>query len=151
MSLLSSIPAEMVTGGVSTVLTFIGSIIASKTKAANAAHQMLIERGNATERSRQNARALQTPGVRWTRRTIALSVVGAVLVAPILAGMAGVDVTTGWTEMKGGFWPFTGPKAQMIWHTIHGGVVLTPLHTHSVAAIIGYYFGASIAENARMH
>lgn len=144
------IPLELITGGAACLTSFIGSVIAMKIKQRAAEQRLLLGRHSADEASRTRAEANDTPEKRWTRRTIALSVTAAVIVLPVLLGAMGISITTGWTELQGGFWPFTDPKSVMIWHTVSGGIVITPLHTHTMSAIIGFYFGSSIAENARV-
>jgi hypothetical protein len=153
MSLLSAIPAELVTGVVSGALSFMASIFAMKQKAAAEQQRMLLERHHAGEESKQRAEGgtlANQREKRFTRRTIAITATVAILVLPILAGWSGVSVVTGWTEMSGGFWPFSGPQSHMVWHQVHGGIVITPLHTHVLMAIIGFYFGSSAAESARV-
>jgi hypothetical protein len=152
MSILSAIPLEVVTGGFSAAMGFVGSLVAMKQKAASEHQNRLLERHAADESSRERAEG-GTPAnmaeKRWTRRTIALVATFSILLLPVLAGIFGVHVTTGWTELSGGFWPFTDAKSHMVWHQVSGGIVITPLHSHTLSAIIGFYFGSSIAENAR--
>lgn len=153
MSVLSAIPAELLTGGISAVLSFGASIFAMKAKQKDAQQRMLLERHGASEASRVRAEggdAEDRAAKRWTRRAIALTATVTILVFPMLAPLFGLDVVTGWTEMSGGFWPFFDPTSHMIWHMVQGGIVVTPLHTHVLMAIIGFYFGSSAAENARI-
>lgn len=149
MSLLSAIPAELITAGFSAGLAFLGSVVAMKMKQKAAEQRMLIGRMQAEDASHRSAEMNDNPGKRWTRRVIALTATFSILVLPMVAGWVGVDIITGWTELKGGFWPFTDAHSKMVWHTVSGGIVITPLHTHTLSAIIGFYFGGSIVENAR--
>lgn len=148
MSILSAIPVELLTGAISAGMGFVGSLVAMKQKAAAEQQKLLLERHQADEASRVRAES-GPPAKAWTRRAIALTATASILLIPVLAGMFGVHVTTGWTEMSGGFWPFTSPSGHMVWHQVSGGIVITPLHSHTLSAIIGFYFGSSIAENAR--
>ena len=153
MSILSQIPMELWTGVASGAMSFFASLMAMKAKAKAEQQRMLLERHQAHEASMARAEsgtAANQKEKRFTRRTIAIAAVLSILVVPVLAGMFGVSVTTGWTELSGGFWPFTGPQSHMIWHQVHGGIVITPLHTHVLMAIVGFYFGSSVAENARV-
>ena len=152
MSILSAIPLELITGAISAGMGFLGSLVAMKQKAAAEHQRLLLERHGADEGSRARAEggtSANQAEKRWTRRTIALTATASILLIPVLAGMFGVHVTTGWTELSGGFWPFTNPESHMVWHQVSGGIVITPLHSHTLSAIIGFYFGSSIAENAR--
>lgn len=145
------LPVELITTGLSSVLSFTGSIIAMKMKASAHRERLMLDRFNVEERSRQRAERHDTPSKRWTRRVLTLAAVGSILIFPMIAStFFGANVTLGWTEVSGGFWPFFGPKSHMIWHSISSpGIVLTPLHTNLMAAIIGFYFGGSVASDAR--
>ena len=152
MSILSAIPAELITGAVSSLMAFGSSIVAMKQKQKADEQRMLIGRLSADEKSRVRAEGGSEEAQRekrWTRRVIALTTIVSVLVLPMLAPLVGINVVTGWTELSGGFWPFTDPQQHMIWHQVSGGVVITPLHTHVMMAIIGFYFGTAAAESAR--
>ena len=85
-------------------------------------------------------------GFSFTRRTIALMVVFAVIVWPKLVAvfMPDISVTLGWTQWNPGFLFFGGSES-VVWQTAKG-LVLTPLDTHLVSAIAGLYFGASAAK-----
>jgi hypothetical protein len=75
--------------------------------------------------------------------------IGSVIVWPMFAPIAAphLDVTVGWTEMAGGFWPFTEAKEVFVWKTVtNGGIVVTPLMTHMCSAITGFFFGNQIAK-----
>ena len=117
-------------------------------KAKQQAYEQLIGQAKAQDDSYDRAaKRGNTKSVRWTRRSIALSVVGAGFVWPLLAPLFGLQVTLGWTELHGGFWFFTDPKSQMVWHTVTAtSLVITPLVTHTVSAVIGFYFGGSVVE-----
>jgi len=152
MSILSAIPMELITGGISAALSFGASIMAMKQKQKAAEQKMLMQRFSAEEDSRRRAEGgtkEDRQAKRFTRRIIALTAVFTVLVFPMVAPLFGLNVVTGWTELSGGFWPFTDPESTMIWHQVSGGIVVTPLHTHVLMSIIGFYFGSSAAENAR--
>lgn len=85
-------------------------------------------------------------GFSFTRRSIALMTVFAVILLPKLVAIFRPDipVTVGWTQWNPGFW-FFGGKSEVIWQTAQG-LVMTPLDTHLVTAIAGLYFGASVAK-----
>ena len=153
MSILSAIPAELITGAVSSILTFTGSIVAMKQKQRAEEQRMLLDKQTADEKSRVRAEGgseANQESKRWTRRFIAVTATLSVLVFPMIAPVLGLNVVTGWTEVTGGFWPFVEPGNHIIWHQIEGGVVTNPFHQHALMAVIGYYFGTSMVENARV-
>jgi hypothetical protein len=146
------IPMELLVGAVSTLLGWGGTLLSMKVKANAEAQKLLIERATLQEKIHQSAREFgKQPGVAFTRRIIALSCVFAIVVWPLVfAPLFGVPVVHGWTEYVGGFWPFTSGKERMVWHMVEGGaLVITPLHTNLMTAIVGLYFGAAISQNAR--
>ena len=144
------IPAEIFTAGASAVMSAILSLIAIKMKSAQQAHQALIDNIKQNDESHDKAAKRDNKSIRWTRRFIAVSVVSAGFIWPLLAPLFGLQVTLGWTELHGGFWFFTDPKEHMVWHTVTAtSLVITPLVTHTVSAVIGFYFGGSVVENAR--
>jgi len=84
----------------------------------------------------------------WTRRLIALSAVGSIIVLPKVVAVwyPDVSVIVGYTEVQGGFmnWLF-GPEDAIQWKSARG-FVITPLDTHIVSAIVGLYFGAGFTK-----
>ena len=81
------------------------------------------------------ARRYENKGFQWTRRTIALMAVF----------MPETAVFFGYAEMSRGFW-FLGTEGEkIVWEQMRG-LVITPLDTHLLAAIVGLYFGGSLAN-----
>lgn len=100
------------------------------------------------EQKRQKAaREHKGAGFSFTRRTIALASVGAIIVAPILASifMPGLPISYGFAEKVGGFMFFTSAADALVW-TTGTGIVIGPVHTHLVYAIAGMYFGSSVVK-----
>ena len=91
----------------------------------------------------QQAREYDAPGFSFTRRTIALASVAAIIVLPIVASMFNPDlyINYGFAEQIGGGW-FTKSHEALVWAT-GTGITIGPIHTHLVYAIAGMYFGAS--------
>lgn len=143
------LPLEVFTMLLSTVVTFVASLMALKVKAEQARHDQMIEGLRQQAGMVESARGLQNANARWARRVIVIAAVFSVLLWPMLAPLFDLSVVTGWSTLTGGLWPFTTAKPAMEWHTVSGGIVLTPLHTHLMSAIVGYYFGASAVESVR--
>ena len=78
-----------------------------------------------------------------------MAAVGAIVIWPkvIAVFWPEVGVTVGYTQWSPGFLFFDGAD-DTIWHTMKG-LVITPLDTHLLSAIVGLYFGASMVKNAR--
>lgn len=92
------------------------------------------------------ARRYNNPSFQWTRRVIALLAVFFVICFPKIVAVfyPSISVVVGYTELQKGF-IFCDPLAKTVWQSAHG-LVITPLDTHLLAAIIGLYFGGSLAQ-----
>ena len=127
------IPLEILTMGASAIL---GGILKMLDRKADREDRLLesLKEGDTLR--------LQTiqPGVMWTRRLIALTVVMAVMVLPKLAALYGLPVVYGSEQSSSLLWGLfeSGPFVE--WYSV-GGMPITPMDTHSLAAIIGLYFG----------
>jgi len=105
---------------------------------------------SAQSKATDMARRYENKGFQITRRIIALSAVGAIIVWPkvIAVFWPEIPVTIGYTEWSPGFLFFTEGKELVKWQALKG-LVITPLDTHLLSAIVGLYFGASMVKNAR--
>lgn len=140
------IPLEMVTMLGSGLLAGVLALFAQSMKAKQDANKMLIARATQQEVMTENARNMK--GVSFTRRTIAIMTVFSVIVLPMLAPMFFyTDVTVGYTEWNPGFWFFTEGSEVVKWKEVTSdSLVITPLHTHLVSAITGFYFGNKVGR-----
>ncbi len=138
---------EMVTMGVSVIGGGLLKLWGMKMQADKANQLATTEALTMSRGMTQDARKWDNPHVQWTRRLIALSAVGAIVVLPKVAAVINPElaITVGWTEWKSGFLFFTEGKDVMQWQTVTGGLVITPLDTHLMSAIAGLYFGGSLA------
>ncbi len=143
-----SIPLELLSMGGSAILSGVMTIWGQSLKAKAEAHKALIDRATLQDEIFTKAREYKgTQGFQFTRRTIALSCVGAIVILPKILPLFGIPVTVGWTEIETGFWFWTEDETKVVWKTMQG-MVLTPLDTHIVSSIIGMYFGASMVKNS---
>ena len=143
-----SIPLELLTMGASALSTGILTIWSQSLKAKQQAHVALIERGNLQNEIFSRAREFKgTKSFQFTKRLIALSCVGAIIIMPKVLPIFGIETTIGWTQIESGFWFWSDDETKVVWHTVKG-LALTPLDTHVVSSIIGMYFGASVVKNA---
>ena len=141
-------PFEMITMLGSTVLGGVMSIWSQSIKAKQAEQKMLIQRAEVQTEAFKEAREYENVGFQWTRRIIALTAVFAIVVLPKILPLVTPDahVIVGYTEFKPGFLFLEG-KDVMKWVPMaHKGIVITPLDTNLVSAIIGLYFGGSVVK-----
>ena len=142
-------PFEIVTMLASTVLGGVMSIWAESRKAKAENEKLLITRGEFDMKARKQSieAGQKDKGFAWTRRIIALSSVFAIVVFPKLVAVYYPDVlvTVGYTQWNPGFMFFTEGREIFEWITFEG-LVITQLDTNLVSAIIGMYFGGSLAK-----
>ena len=79
-------------------------------------------------------------GMQWTRRLIALTIVFAVMVLPKLAYMMGFDIAYGTVSSTSFFFGLFGTGPGTVFDGT-SGLPITPADTHSLAAVVGLYFG----------
>ena len=141
-------PFEMITMLGSTVLGGVMSIWSQNIKAKQAEQKMLLARAEVQTAAFKEAIEYENVGFQWTRRIIALTAIFAIIVLPKILPLVSPDahVIVGYTEWKPGFLFFEG-KDVMNWVPMaHKGIVITPLDTNLVSAIIGLYFGGSLVK-----
>jgi hypothetical protein len=141
-------PFEMITMLGSTLLGGIMTVWSQSIKAKQAEQKMLIQRAEVQTAAFKEAREYENVGFQWTRRIIALTAVFAIVVLPKILPLVTPDahVIVGYTEFKPGFLFLEG-KDVMKWVPMaHKGIVITPLDTNLVSAIVGLYFGGSLVK-----
>jgi hypothetical protein len=124
------------------------SIWSQSIKAKQAEQKMLLVRADKQAKLFKEAREYENPGFQWTRRIIALTAVFAIVLFPKLLPLLQPDasVIVGYLEFKPGFL-FIPEKEIMKWITLSSNsLVITPLDTNLVSAIIGLYFGGSLVK-----
>jgi hypothetical protein len=143
-------PLELITMLASTLLGGFMSMWGASNKARADREKMMLQRADFQNKAVTSAReyGLKDTHFAWTRRIIALSSVGSIIVLPKVAAMwyPEIDVIVGYTELQGGLfnWLF-GPGEAIVWKAARG-FVITPLDTHLVSAIVGLYFGAGFTK-----
>ena len=139
-------PFEMITMLGSTVLGGVMSIWSQSIKAKQAEQKMLIQRAEVQQQGFKEAREYDNVGFQWTRRIIALSAVFAIIIWPkIVPVFFDTSVWLTWTEFTRGFL-FLIEQKEITMDKEFFGVVITPLDTHLMSAIIGLYFGGSLVK-----
>lgn len=147
--MIGGIPFELITMLGSGLLGGIMTLWSQSMKSKQEAFQRAIDGLAAQSKATDLARRYENRGFQITRRIIALSAIGAVIVWPKVVPIfwPEIQVVVGWTQWNPGFL-FSGGSEETVWKTMTG-LVLTPLDTHLVSAIVGLYFGASMVKNAR--
>jgi hypothetical protein len=142
-------PFEIITMLASTVLGGVMSVWAESRKAKAEAQKLLITRGEFDMKAKKQSldHGLKDKGFAWTRRIIALTSVFAIVLLPKLVAVyyPDVSVTVGYTNWNPGFLFFREGREIFEWITFQG-LVITQLDTNLVSAIIGMYFGGSLAK-----
>lgn len=148
--MLGGIPLELITMLGSSLLGGFMTMWSQNMKAKHEAFQRAIDGLAAQSKATDEARRYENKGFQVTRRIIALSAIGAIIVWPKVVPVFWPDlpVIVGWTEWNPGFLFFSEGTEDTVWKSMKG-LVLTPLDTHLVSAIVGLYFGASMVKNAK--
>ena len=139
-------PLEMVTMLGSTIMSGVMSMISQSLKAKQEQQKLLLARAEFQAETYRAAREYDNTGFQWTRRIIAILAVVSIIVLPKVIAMIypEITVTVGYTEFRPGFL-FVPEKEIMEWRQMYG-LVITPLDTNLVGAIVGMYFGGSLVK-----
>jgi hypothetical protein len=145
-SIMGGIPMELMTMLGSSLLGGIMSIWGQSIKAKEANNKVMMAAMTKQAAIIDKARRYENPHFQWTRRIIALAAIGSIIVWPKVVAVfyPEVLVTVGWTEFNPGFLFFEG-KELVRWQEM-SGLIITPLDTHLVSAIVGLYFGGSLVK-----
>ena len=144
--MLGGLPVEMITMLGSSLLGGVMSMWSQATKNKQDQQKMLLARDKFQMSEVNKAREFDNKGFQWTRRIIALTAVFFIIAYPKLVPVfTDVGVVLTWTEFKDGFW-FLIDKQEVYMDRLFNGVVITPLDTHLMSAIIGLYFGGSLVK-----
>ena len=129
-----SLPLELITMAVSTLM----GIWSKNMDAKNA---FTLKAMTQQQEGYEDARNATGEGIAWTRRFIVVAATLSIIVLPKLAALYFPEllVTTGYMEFIPGFLFLSGHDA-IIWKTFTG-FVITPLDTHLMSAIAGFYLG----------
>ena len=130
------------------ILGFVTTLIGQLVKHKAEQQKMMIAGLQAQAKIVQQARkhGLKDKNFAWTRRSIALICVSAIVIIPFAAPFFDIPVLVSFVKEGGFSIPFLWePTSQIAWHEIYG-VPLAPMYLHTLAAIISFYFGSSAAR-----
>ena len=144
--IMFGLPVEMITMLGSSVLGGVMTVWGQSIKAKQAEQKMLLARGKFQMEEIDKARRYENKGFQWTRRIIALTAVFFIIAYPKLVPVFfDTSVFLTWTEFTRGFL-FLIESKEIVMDKEFFGVVITPLDTHLMSAIIGLYFGGSLVK-----
>ena len=144
--MLGGLPVEMITMLGSSLLGGFMSIWGQSIKAKQEEQKMLLARADNQMKHIESARTYDNKGFQWTRRIIALTAVFFIIGWPKLVPVFfDTRVYLTWTEFTRGFL-FLIEQKEITMDKEYFGVVITPLDTHLMSAIIGLYFGGSLVK-----
>ena len=144
--MLGGLPVAMITMLGSSLLGGVMSIWSQSIKAKQEEQKMLLARAETQMSFIEKARTYDNKGFQWTRRIIALTAVFMVIAYPKLVPVLfDIPVILTWTEFTNGFL-FLIEKKEILMDKSFAGVVITPLDTHLMSAIVGLYFGGSLVK-----
>ena len=144
--MLAGLPVEMLTMLGSSLLGGVMTIWGQRSKDKANQQKMLLARGKFQMDEVGKAREYDNKGFQWTRRIIALTAVFFIIAYPKLVPVFfDTSVFLTWTEFTNGFF-FLIEKKEIVMDKEFFGVVITPLDTHLMSAIIGLYFGGSLVK-----
>lgn len=140
-------PLELLTLLGSGLLAGFMQITARSFESRRLQHSLTLQALSAKASLLRDARQYENRGFAFTRRIIALTATFFIIALPKLIPLFNphIPVTVGYTELSGGFLFFTDPSEKVQWREL-SGLVLTPLDTHLLAAVIGLYFGGSLTR-----
>ena len=141
-----SFPFEIITMLGSTLLSGFMRMWSQSLKAKQLQQQLLLARADIQHKAFKAAREYENTGFQWTRRIIALTAIFAIVLLPkvVVIFYPDIEVTVGYLQFKPGFL-FVAEKEVLKWVSFTG-LVITPLDTNLVAAIVGMYFGGSLVR-----
>ena len=144
--MLGGLPVEMITMLGSSLLGGFMSIWSQSIKAKQDEQKMLLARADNQMKHIDKARAFTDKGFQFTRRIIALTAVFFIIAWPkIVPVFFDTSGWLTWTEFSRGFL-FLIEKKEIVMDKEFFGVVITPLDTHLMSAIVGLYFGGSLVK-----
>jgi uncharacterized protein YceK len=141
-------PIELVTMGAGFIASAATTLMSNAFKNRTEIMKLALAKAEVQEKIYAGARSVTNKGFQWTRRVIALSVIGTVLFSTMIAPYIWPDVqiTVGLTEYKPGFWFLTEGRDAISWFTLPKGVVMTPVFSHMIYGITGLFFGNQVSK-----
>lgn len=140
-----NIPTELITLFGSSITGAFMRIWGASLDLRRIQHQMTLEALQVKGNLVHQARTHTSVGFQWTRRIIAITAVMSIIVLPKLTAIFFPEcpIHIGYPEVSKGFLCFSSEASIVKWISLKG-LVISPLDTHLLAAIIGLYFGGAL-------
>ncbi len=147
-------PLEVITMFTSAMFSGIMSIWGMKVKAQATERAALITAANSQADIAASVRAhgLKDSRFAFTRQLIALTAVFFIIAFPkiytplmLFLQLPYEGLAYGWTEFRPPFFPWNDGEEVMTWKQVYG-MAVTPLDTHLLSSITGFYFGNQIVR-----
>lgn len=141
-----SFPLELITMFGSSVGGGVLGLFSNMVKARQAERTYVLQALSKKAEFVDSARRYENRGFSWTRRVISLVAVFFVIAFPKIVSvfMPDVAVHVAYSQAQS-FWMLFSNEPQTVWKEMKG-LVITPLDTHLLCAIVGLYFGGSIVK-----
>lgn len=147
---MTGIPFELVTMLGSSVLGGVLKVWGQSQQFKAEAHKRQMEVNMANAKAVKEAREFvpeKSTGFHWTRRTIAILATFFIVCWPKIVPVFWPEVTVsaGYTAWNPGFWFFKEGAEAVKW-VVTDGLVITPLDTNLMVAIVGLFMGSEIVK-----
>ena len=145
---MPTLPTELVTLLGSSLLSGVMKLFALNAAAKRQERLLHMQALNQSLEHIARARKFDRPGFQWTRRLIAITATFFIIAFPkiVAVWMPEVPVLFGYPDLDKGLWLWSASVERIEWVQING-LVITPLDTHLLSAIVGMYFGGSLAAH----
>lgn len=148
---MTPLPTELITLFGSSLLGGLMKLVAMWGASKRQERLYALQALNARFTHIEKARAHSDHGFTWTRRVIALTATFFIIALPKILPLwhPELPIHFGYPQFEEGFLFFTSDAEKVNWVQM-SGVVITPLDTHLLSAIIGLYFGGSLAGHNKL-
>ena len=143
---MAAFPMEMITMGVGTAVGAVLKLSANEREGRRQEFRQMMEASLAQNNIYKDAREFRGDwGFSWTRRVIALLAVFAIIVLPKVAVLLWPDLYVAYASEV--YQRISGETLRAVsWDYGYRMLMLTPLDTHLMTAIIGLFFGSEITK-----
>jgi len=144
------ISSALITGLGTFALTAVLKIWAAKSEAQAKAMEVALRGHQAEAEERKAIREVKDKGFSFTRRVLALSVVGAIVVLPLLAPVFSPFIPVSFCTQAGAdtqvFWGLFSYDNSKLVCTNSTALQVLPFHVDMGMMVLGFYFGGRVTK-----